>query len=131
MRKLSPFLLTAFLLACSGPSSGPTPEQLAGQAAKVYYDYLLKGDYDAFVDGRYQPDSIPQSYRRQLVDNAKMFVGQQEKEHGGIKSVAVADARADTAHHVANAFLTFTYGDSTREDVVVPMVESKGVWYLK
>lgn len=131
MKKLPLFLCLALLLACSGKPSGPTAAQVAAGAAELYYGYLLKGDYDAFVDGRYQRGRIPQDYRRQLVDNAKMFVGQQEKEHGGLKGVKAVDARADTAHHVANAFLTFTYGDSTREEVVVPMVESNGVWYLK
>lgn len=91
----------------------------------------MQGDYEGFVGGRYQPNRIPQGYRDQLVANAKMFVGQQEKEHKGIKGVAVASAKVDTARHVADAFLIFTYGDSTREEVVVPMVESKGVWYLR
>ena len=51
--------------------------EVAGRAAKAYYDQLLHGDYNAFVAGRYQPDSIPAAYREQLVANAKMFLGQQ------------------------------------------------------
>lgn len=133
MKKFLLFSLpTIFLcLACSTKPSGPTVAQLAGQAAKVYYEQLLNGDYDSFVNGRYQPDSMPQSYREQLIANAKMFIGQQDKEHKGIKKVIVSDAKADTAKHVANAFLVFTYGDSTKESVVVPMVENKGVWYMR
>lgn len=132
MKRLFPlFLPFLFLAACGGKDSGITAAQVAAHAAKVYYDQLLHGDYGSFVDGRYQPGKLPQGYRAQLIANAKMFVGQQEKEHKGIKSVAVADAKADTARHVANAFLTFTYGDGTKEEVVVPMVESKGVWYMR
>lgn len=133
MKKFLLFSLpTIFLcLACSTKPSGPTAAQLAGQAAKVYYEQLLNGDYGSFVNGRYQPDSMPQSYREQLIANAKMFIGQQDKEHKGIKKVIVSDAKADTAKHVANAFLVFTYGDSTKESVVVPMVENKGVWYMR
>ncbi len=118
-------------MACSGKPSGPDAAQLAANAAKTYYEQLLKGDYGSFVDGRYQPTSMPESYRQQLIANAKMFVGQEEKEHKGIKSVSVADGRADTAKHVANAFLTFSYGDGTKEQVVVPMVEVKKVWYMR
>lgn len=128
----APLVSLLFILAaCSGAPSGPTAGQVAAQAAKTCYDHLLRGDYDCFVDCRYQPHRLPAAYREQLVANAKMFVGQQQKEHGGLKTVAVADAVADTAHHVANAYLTFTYGDSTREEVVVPMVEHKGVWYMR
>lgn len=133
MKKFLLFYIPAVILcsACSTKASGPTAAQLAGQAAKVYYEQLLKGDYDSFVDGRCQLDSIPQSYRRQLIANAKMFIGQQDKEHKGIKSVKVSDSKADTIKHVANAFLVFTYGDSTKESVVVPMVEKNGVWYMR
>ena len=131
MRKLLFFLFFPLLAACSGKPSGPDAAQLAANAAKTYYEQLLKGDYGSFVDGRYQPTELPESYRRQLIANAKMFVGQEQKEHKGIKSVAVADGRADTAKHVANAFLTFTYGDGTKEQVVVPMVEVKDVWYMR
>lgn len=130
MRRLFIFLFP-LLAACSGKPSAPDAAQVAAQAAKVYYEQLLKGDYNSFVNGRYQPTDIPGSYRRQLIVNARMFVAQQEKEHQGIKTVAVADGRADTAKHVANAFLTFTYGDGTREQIVVPMVEVKDVWYMR
>lgn len=131
MRKLLFFLFFPLLMACSGKPSGPDAAQLAANAAKTYYEQLLKGDYGSFVDGRYQPTAMPESYRQQLIANAKMFVGQEEKEHKGIKSVSVADGRADTAQHVANAFLTFSYGDGTKEQVVVPMVEVKKVWYMR
>lgn len=131
MKRFPLFLFLIIIVSCSTKSSGPTAGDIAAQAAKVYYEQLLNGDYGSFVDGRYQPNSIPESYRQQLIANAKMYVDQQEKEHKGIKGVAVADATADTTKHVANAFLTFTYGDSTKEDVVVPMVESGGVWYMR
>lgn len=133
MKRLLPFYLFPLLLffGCSSKPSGPTAAEVAAHAAKVYYEQLLQGDYGSFVDGRYQPNNIPESYRQQLITNAKMFVGQQEKEHKGIKGVAVSDGRADTTKHVANAFLTLTYGDSTKEEIVVPMVESGGVWYMR
>jgi hypothetical protein len=131
MRKFFFFLLFPLLAACSGKPSGPDAAAKAAQAAKVYYDQLLKGDYGSFVDGRYQPTQMPESLRQQLIANAKMFLAQQEKDHKGIKTVSVTDARADTAHHVANAFLTFSYGDGTKEQVVVPMVEVKDVWYMR
>ena len=121
-------MLTGLLAACS---AGPSPSDMAAQAAKVYYEYLLKGDYAAFIDGHYRPDSIPRSYREQLITNAKMFVGQQQTEHRGLKGVCIVRAKADTALHVASVFMMFAYGDSTNEEVLIPMVEHKGVWYLR
>ena len=131
MKKAILSLFAIVLLVACGGTSGPTASDLAGQAAKVYYEQLLRGDYASFVDGTYRPDSIPGSYREQLIANAKMFVGQQEDEHGGIKSVRVISATADTVHRVATVFLGFAYGDSAKEQVSVPMVEREGVWYMR
>ena len=90
------------------------PAAVAGNVAKQYYQYLLDGKYEEFVDGHYQPDSIPGVYREQLITNAKMFVGRQKE-----------------AKHVANVFLNIAYGDSTTEEVVVPMVLVDGNWMMK
>ena len=50
----------------------------------------------------------------------------QKEEHQGISNVKIADAKADTAHHTAMAFLVLDYGDKTSEEIVVPMIEVKG-----
>lgn len=116
--------------SCGKKSREDTSAEMAGQAAKAYYDQLLHGDFESFVAGRYQPDSIPASYHEQLVANAKMFLGQQDG-HDGIKEVKYVSAKADTSKHVADVFLKFVYGNGTAEEVIVPMVEHKGVWYMR
>ena len=128
MKKLFYFFVALLAVACS---SGPDPGEVAAQAAKEYYPQLLAGKYVHYVDGFYRPDSIPPSYRRQLIDNAKMFVGQQKDERRGILDVRVVNAVADTTKRSANVFLIFAYGDSTSEEVVVPMVQHRGVWYMR
>lgn len=131
MKKLLLFLIGCCTLCWGCSNSGPTPDEVAGKAAKAYYDLLLEGKYEQFVDGSYRPEAIPESYREQLVTNMKMFMGEQQEAHRGLKQVRVVSAKADTAKHVANAFLLFVYGDSTSEEVLVPMVEHKGVWYMR
>ena len=128
MKKLFYFFVALLAVACS---SGPDPGEVAAQAAKEYYTQLLAGKYEHYVDDFYRPDSIPASYRRQLIDNAKMFVGQQKDERRGILDVRVVNAVADTTKRSANVFLIFAYGDSTSEEVVVPMVQHRGVWYMR
>lgn len=127
------FLALTVIIACltACKKDGPDPNEVMGQAAKIYYEYLIQGKYDAYVDGFYQPDSIPESYREQLVTNAKMFAGLMNEQHNGLKSVTIASAKADTARHTGHAFLMMCFGDSTREEVVVPMVEHNGNWMLR
>ncbi|MCI6550002.1 MAG: hypothetical protein MR450_03970 [Prevotella sp.] len=131
MRWLPVSFILSLLLTLVACSREIDPGDIAAQAAKQYYEYLLEGKYDLFVDGMNQPDTIPGSYREQLITNAKMFVGQQKEEHRGIREVRVVSAEADTARRVANVFIVFAYGDSTSEEVLVPMVLRKGVWYMR
>ena len=128
MKKL---LLFMILMIGVGVTSCKKEEIDPAAVEKQYYQYLLDGKYEEFVDGHYQPDSIPGVYREQLITNAKMFVGLQKEVHQGMVKVDVAKASADTANHVANVFLNIAYGDSTTEEVVVPMVLVDGNWMMK
>ncbi len=123
-------LATALLLSACGRQQ-PDPSEVMGNVAKAYYDHLIQGNYEAYVDGFYQPDSIPGTYREQLITNAKMFVGMMDEQHKGLKSVSLARAKADTARHAGHAFLIMQFGDGTKEEVVVPMTEHKGIWMLR
>lgn len=125
------FSLFCVMSLFSCKEKAPDPGYYAGIAAKGYYDLLLEGKYDEFVAGQNMPHRIPEGYRQQLVLNAKMFVEQQKDEHRGIKDFQVLDAKADTAHHVADVYLTVTYGDSTKEQIVVPMVEVEDKWKMR
>lgn len=123
-------MLCSIVLSCSHDKT-VDEAQLAAIAAKGYYDELLMGHYDVFVAGRYQPEDIPVSYREQLVANAKMFIGQQKEEHRGMKSVEINNANLDSLTRIVNVFLLINYGDKTSEQIVVPMIKHKNVWYMK
>ena len=133
-------LFTLSLFSCKEENSNHA--DLAAETAKVYYEQLLNGDIAAFVDGTVMHVDVVPTYREQLETNMKMFLGQQEREHKGIKSVkkvkgtltCPTDAEGqpkDTAHLSANAFLIFNYGDNTSEQVVVPMVRVNGTWMMR
>lgn len=130
MKKIFFFLLSVMsLFSCKEKT--PDPGFYAGIAAKGYYDMLLEGRYDEFVEGQNMPHRIPEGYRQQLVLNAKMFVEQQKNEHRGMKAFQILDAKADTVHHLADVYLSVTYGDSTKEQIVVPMVEVEKKWKMR
>ena len=117
----------ALLAACKDE---PKPGQLAAKAAEEAYGHLIGGryaDYLGFVAGA---DRLPADYREQLLANAKQFVAWQE-EHGGIDSVRALRAVADTAARRASVYLLLCFGDSTKEEVLVPMVGGPERWQLK
>ncbi|MDO4958569.1 MAG: hypothetical protein Q4E68_04875 [Prevotellaceae bacterium] len=134
-------LLLLLLSSCS--DDGPTNHaDLAAETAKAYYDQLTNGDIASFVDGTVMHVEVVPTYREQLETNMKMFIGQQERDHKGIKSVKKVKGALtcptnengepkDTSKLTANAFLIFNYGDNTSEEVVVPMVRVNGTWMMR
>ncbi len=128
MRKLPLILLVVLLTACSHPSK----EEMASLAAKGYYEHLIKGETEQFLAGRVGADSLPESYRSQLLDAYRQFVAQQEQNHLGIQEVRVVRAQTDSLADYTNVFLTLCFGDSTNEEIVVPMVEQgEGRWRMR
>lgn len=116
-------------------------EERVMATAQKYYEHLANGDYNSFVDGIVNSqDTLPANYREQLVLNAKMYMERMQNEHQGIKSVKAIRAHVDTikAHNsdeiesiTARAFLSLGFADSTKEEILVPMVLKNDVWYLR
>ena len=126
MRKLICLVVLAIVAACSSP----TKEELASLAAKGYYQHLIDGDYDHFLEGREFADSLPADYRSQLIDGYSQFMAQQQAR-GGIREVRISRAFTDSTQQYTSVLLMLCYGDSTTEEVVVPMVERDGRWMMK
>ena len=100
-------------------------------AAKGYYQHLVAGEYEQFVEGRLMADLLPADYRSQLIEGYKQFVAQQLEARKGIQEVTVSRAYTDSLADYTNVLLMLCYGDSTTEEVVVPMVERDGRWMMK
>ena len=131
MRKLVYFVLLVFLAQWAACSSNPTKEELASLAAKGYYQHLVEGDFEHFLEGRVMADSLPDDYRSQLIDGYSQFLAQQVKARGGINEVRISRAFTDSTQQYTSVLLMLCYGDSTTEEVVVPMVEHNGRWMMK
>jgi len=121
------FGVLVFLSSCTNP----TPEELASIAAKGYYDHLLRGEYDHFLEGKIGIEELPLDYREQLLTSYRQFMSKQKIEHHGIGEVIISRASTDSLENYTNVFLMLCYGDSTNEEIVVPMVEKEGRWRMK
>ena len=134
-----PFCLLTFLLFSCSPAA--SKEDLASMAAKGYYEHLIRGEYDQFLEGLDKMaylDSLEMiekpglSYHSQLIDNLRQFMAQQEQAHGGISEVHVSNVRKDTLTDYTSVFLVLCFKDSTKEEIIVPMVErADGRWRMR
>lgn len=121
-------IVAAAFSACKDePKSG----ELAAKAAVEGYGHLIAGRYADYLAGVAGADSLPAAYREQLLVGAKQFMARQKEEHGGIAAVSVVKYVTDSVARQTNVFLLLSFGDSTKEEVVVPMVESPAGWRMK
>ena len=117
------------LCACSS-----TPEEQAARAARGYYQCLVVDDRpEEFLQGKANADSLPDSYRAQLLKAINQYRAEMLDKHNGLNEVQVSDnvARHDTSLNLTYAFLLLCYGDSSEEEITVPMVEHDGQWLMK
>ena len=127
-RVLISLMMIVGIISCSGVSS----EELASLAAKGYYEHLIHGEYEQFLEGKAGMKSHEgNEYWGQLLDNCHQFMSQQEKSHRGVREVRVVNAKTDTIQKYMNVFMVLCFGDSTNEEIVVPMVEHNGRWFMK
>ncbi len=124
--------LVVALLAFSACST-PTPEEAAAQAAQEYYQQLANGFPEGFLEGKQAVDSLPADYLEQLLPVCRQYVDEVQAKHQGIRQVQVSPnvARRDSTLQLTYAFLLLSYGDSTQEEITVPMVEVDGKWLMK
>lgn len=121
-------LLSFFFASCKKEIN---PLDLASQAAMVYYENLIHGDVEQFVDGSAQIDSISDDYRQRQISNVRMYMDQIKQAHGGLLRVELDTAMNSIEPDAADVLLRFHYNDSTSERVLVPMVCKKGLWLLR
>ena len=121
------FMGLIVLCACGGVSD----EERAALASEGYFRHLIKGEYEQFMEGKYGLDQTSEDYREQMLAAYKQHMAEQDSDHRGILDVHVSTAKTDTSLHCTNVFLIICYGDSTNEEIVVPMVERNGSWRMK
>ena len=133
MRRLF-YILAVFAVCCA--CSGVSREWQAATAAQQYYNYLAEGDAVRFLEGKIGIDSLPADYCEQLLKAIEQYRDDMQQKHNGLVSVLISDntdQKADTTQANAEvmAYLILCFGDSTREEIVVPMVEADGQWRMK
>lgn len=123
-------LLLALVASCSDEKEvekHSKPEDVALAA----YNNLIKGEYEKYVSNVHSCDSITEKYRKSLITAAKQFMAKEKEENGGIISVNVVDAKTNKSETYSLVMLILNYGDSTSEEVAVPVVKVGESWRLR
>ena len=126
-------LLVLFLLlaVCPSCSEAPSAEEQASAAAEHYYRALYDNRTNDFLQGCAGADSMPDAYRKELLACYERHLTKVDGQHQGVSSIRTTRVQMDETLQVMQVFLLLCYGDSTQEEIVVPMVEQYGEWKMK
>lgn len=119
-------LLCLFLMSSCRKDRG---EDEAAQMALKYYNHLVAGEYDAYLQGLRDYEQMPPSYREELKALLAQYVRKELEDRQGFARVTI---NSDTIiGQQANVFLEIEFKDGTKEEVAVPMVYCGDVWKLQ
>lgn len=122
------FLLV--VVACSDDRGADTRHEDIRARAAEGYGYLVEGDIDRYLSLIHDYDSLPEEYRTQLYDMFAQYLDKEQRMRGGLVGAQVlGDTILDSVR--ADAFVELQFGDSTHEQVSLPMVYKRGKWMLK
>ena len=98
------------------------------QAAVKHYSRLIKGDYKGFVSGYADAEALPDDYRSQLVDATAQFMAGDEMHR-----LTSVEALGDSIAPDSTAYVTLLlhFGDSTQEQIQMPLILKEGRWKMK
>ena len=124
------FIAMLFFVACGNEHDISEPGASgARKAAEYFYDLLAKGNGKAYVDNMQEAVEMDSCKYVQYVALMEQFLFEEQNLRGGIlSSKATKDSLQDT---MAIVYLDVLFGDSTREEVVLPVVYTYGRWWIK
>ena len=131
--KKAAYILTSLLLLFSCAEERNVLADFSSQgsreAAEHFYGLLAEGQAQAYVDNMQETASMDSSKYCQYVDLMEQFLQEEKELRGGIIG---AKAERDTmVDSVSMVYLDVLFGDSTREEIVLPVVYTRGRWWIR
>lgn len=131
--KKAAYILLAFMLvlSCSEGSRDLSHFSSGGAraAAEYFYGLLAQGQSQAYVDNMQESASMDSSKYTQFVDLMEQFLHEEKELRGGILS---AKAERDTMlDSISMVYLNVHFGDSTHEEIMLPVVYTRGRWWIR
>lgn len=124
---IPPWMLSTALCLCF--SCGGDNKSEVSETAETVYKYLIEGKYEDFVRSIAYSDGMTDAYRDQLIGLATQYAAREKERRGGITSVRAL--RDTVSGDVADVFLKVSFGDSTSEEISVPMVRVGKKWKMQ
>ena len=124
------FISVLSVLSCSkGRDLADFSSSGAEGAAEYFYGMLASGQAQSYVDNMQDASAMDSCKYAQFVDLMEQFLHEEKELRGGILSAtAERDTMVDT---ISMVYLNVHFGDSTREEIILPVVYTRGRWWIR
>ena len=116
-------VMAMFMMAACSSSSSP------GDAMKKYSNYLIKGDYEKFVDDSETADKLKEQ-KAGFVALLRDKVGKEYEKMGGLKSIEILSEEISEDGNTATVKIKQTYGNGETQEGTQSMVKRDGKWLM-
>ena len=124
-------LLSYLLTACSPGGKGEGLQPPTADEVMAYYELYRSGNYADYVKAMQSCDDKPADFCKQMADALKQHAARIKAEKGGAVGAEFLRTELHAEHSAADAYLSVTYGDSTKEEIILPLVFWQDKWRLK
>ncbi len=126
-------VVAALSLLCScgkgeKTAAADNAELSADSMAVVCYTLQAQGHFSEYVNTMQSAKDMPDDYKQRTVDMLRQHQAYINKEKQGVKSVTALRSELHNGGKMANVFLSVTYNDNSREEILFPMVHDGKQW---
>ena len=98
-------------------------------SAEEFYKLLITGKTSEYVNNMQYATTMDSSMHHQMNDLMLQFLDEERRLRGGIISAkATSDTASDSTTIVV---MELNYGNGTKENITLPLVFTRGRWYVK
>lgn len=131
-----PALLTALCMAlftaCNqSAETTDNDDVLPDSIAINYYMLRANGQYNDYIAAMQSCDGTTPAYKQQMITLLRHHNKTILKDKKGVAYVHVARKELHDSLRMANVFLEVTYNDSSREEILFPLVRTDDTWRIR
>lgn len=122
------------MIACSNENNNHTNKDdtaFQDTIAVYYYNLQANGRFDEYVESMQSCQGTTPDYKQRIIKMLQQHQKEILKVKKGVSHVQAVRTEMHNHNKMANVFLNVTYNDSSREEIIFPLVFDNGQWLIQ
>ena len=129
------FTFLSLLLSSCGNNNDASKDENDGNRVDTmviyYYNLRANGHFNDYVASMHSCLNTTDNYKQNMIRMLQHHQNEIIKEKQGVNRVEVIKTTMHDNNKMANVYLNVTFNDSSREEVIFPLVYENGKWLIQ